>query len=58
MAAERPEDVGVIVDLVREGAYRAVIDVAMPLARIAEAHARVDSGHKRGTVVVTMEDAA
>ncbi|MBL8719410.1 MAG: NAD(P)-dependent alcohol dehydrogenase [Myxococcales bacterium] len=57
MAAERPEDVAVIVDLVRAGAYRAVIDDVMPLARIAEAHARVDSGHKRGSVVVTMEDA-
>lgn len=58
VARERPEDVGAIVDLVRAGAYRAVIDDTMPLARIAEAHARVDSGHKRGTVVVTMEDAA
>jgi NADPH:quinone reductase-like Zn-dependent oxidoreductase len=58
MAEERPEDVAVIVDLVRDGAYRAVIDDAMPLARIAEAHARVDSGHKRGSVVITMEDAA
>jgi NADPH:quinone reductase-like Zn-dependent oxidoreductase len=58
VSAERPEDVAVLVDLVREGAYRAVIDDTMPLVRIAEAHARVDSGHKRGSVVVTMEDAA
>jgi hypothetical protein len=35
--------------------YRAVIDASMPLSRIAEAHARVDSGHKRGSVVVTLE---
>lgn len=58
VAEERPEDVAVLLDLVREGAYRAVIDEAMPFARIAEAHARVDSGHKRGSVVVTIEDAA
>jgi len=58
VAEEHIENVGVIVDLVHEGAYRAVIDDAMPLARIAEAHARVDSGHKRGSVVVTMDDAA
>lgn len=57
-ATERAQDVAVLLDLVREGAYRAVIDDAVPLARIAEAHARVDSGHKRGAVVVTMEDAA
>ena len=58
VAAERPEDVGVLVDLVRKGVYRAVIDGTMPLAHIAEAHARVDTGHKRGTVVITIEDAA
>ena len=58
VSAERPEDVAVLVDLVREGAYRAVIDETMPLARIAEAHARVDTGRKRGSVVVTMEEAA
>ncbi|MDO9019135.1 MAG: NAD(P)-dependent alcohol dehydrogenase [Deltaproteobacteria bacterium] len=55
VAAERPEDVRRLVELARDGVYRAVIDASMPLSRIAEAHARVDSGHKRGSVVVTLE---
>lgn len=52
---ERPEDVRHLVELAREGTYRAVIDATVPLARIAEAHARVDSGRKRGSVVVAIE---
>lgn len=58
VAKERPEDVRAIVALVREGAYRAVVEDVLPLSRIAEAHARVDGGHKRGSIVVTMDDAA
>lgn len=54
VAAERPDDVRCLVGLARDGAYRAVIDATMPLTRIAEAHARVDSGRKRGSVVVTL----
>ena len=55
VSAERPEDVQRLVELARDGVYRAVIDASMPLSRIAEAHARVDSGRKRGSVVVTLE---
>ncbi|MEZ4409034.1 MAG: NAD(P)-dependent alcohol dehydrogenase [Polyangiales bacterium] len=58
VAAERAGDVRRLAELASEGAYRAVIDDTVPLARIAEAHARVDSGHKRGSVVVTVDDAA
>lgn len=58
VAAERKDDVLALVAMAREGAYRAVIDETLPLARIAEAHARVDTGHKRGSVVVTMDDRA
>jgi NADPH:quinone reductase-like Zn-dependent oxidoreductase len=36
------------------GRYRPVIDQVFPLDRIAEAHARVESGRKRGSVVVTV----
>jgi NADPH:quinone reductase-like Zn-dependent oxidoreductase len=48
------EDLRAAMDLVREGALRPVIDAAIPLARVAEAHARVDTGRKRGSVVLTM----
>ena len=32
-----------------------VVDSCYPLDRIAEAHRRVEAGHKRGNVIVTME---
>ncbi|MCC4249578.1 MULTISPECIES: NAD(P)-dependent alcohol dehydrogenase [Microbacterium] len=41
-----------LVDRVAEGTLTPVIDATLPLDRIAEAHARVDSGHKVGTVLV------
>jgi NADPH:quinone reductase-like Zn-dependent oxidoreductase len=40
--------------LAETGAYRPVIDQVFPFERIADAHARVDSGRKRGSVVVTI----
>ncbi len=36
------------------GWYRPVIDQVLPLARIAEAHARVESRRKRGSVVIAI----
>jgi hypothetical protein len=33
---------------------RAVIDRTLPLERIAEAHALVDTGRKRGAVVIAV----
>lgn len=55
VAAERPEDVRFLAELAREGVLRPVVDMALPLARIADAHARVDSGRKRGSVVVVLD---
>jgi NADPH:quinone reductase-like Zn-dependent oxidoreductase len=42
-----------LLDLVASGALRPVIDSVLPFDQIAEAHRRVDSGHKVGSVVVT-----
>ncbi|MFD9699442.1 zinc-binding dehydrogenase [Lentzea sp. NPDC059081] len=44
----------VISSLADGGKLRVVIDRTYPLARIAEAHRHVDSGHKRGNVVITV----
>lgn len=55
-AAERPEDLAVLKELAEAGAFRPVIDRVYPLERIVEAHARVDTGHKKGSVVITLED--
>ncbi|HVI00982.1 MAG TPA: zinc-binding dehydrogenase [Enhygromyxa sp.] len=43
-----------LAELARTGAFRPVIDSRYPFERIAEAHARVDSQRKRGSVVVTL----
>jgi NADPH:quinone reductase-like Zn-dependent oxidoreductase len=48
------EDLRTALDLARAGALRPVIDATFPLAQIANAHARVDSGRKRGSVVLRM----
>ncbi|MFO0615958.1 MAG: NAD(P)-dependent alcohol dehydrogenase [Polyangiaceae bacterium] len=48
------EDLAAAIDLARSGALRPVIDATYPLSRVADAHARVDSGRKRGSVVLTL----
>lgn len=55
-APERAEDIATLVALCEAGVYKPVIDSRFPLARIAEAHARVDTGRKVGSVVVVMDD--
>ncbi|WP_349426721.1 zinc-binding dehydrogenase [Microbacterium sp. LWS13-1.2] len=42
--------------LAAAGDVRPVIDRVYPLDRIREAHAYVDSGRKRGSVIVTLAD--
>lgn len=42
--------------LIEADKIRAVIDRRYPLARAAEAHAYVDTGRRRGTVVLTITD--
>lgn len=54
MATEHPEDVAFLADLAAKGQYRVVIDQTFDFDDIAQAHARVDSKHKRGSVVVRM----
>ncbi|MFO0548665.1 MAG: NAD(P)-dependent alcohol dehydrogenase [Polyangiaceae bacterium] len=53
-ALGRVEDLATLADLAEQGVYTPVIDRVVPFADITEAHARVDSGHKRGSVVITM----
>jgi NADPH:quinone reductase-like Zn-dependent oxidoreductase len=54
-AAElKRQDLLVLRDLVEKSSLAAVIGARYPLERIAEAHARVDAGHKKGNIVVTM----
>ncbi len=52
MATEKLVDLETIRDLAARGVIRATIDRRLPFERIAEAHALVDSGRKRGAVVI------
>ncbi|MFZ5574136.1 MAG: NAD(P)-dependent alcohol dehydrogenase [Pseudomonadota bacterium] len=55
MAGERRQDLEHLAALFAAGAYRPAIDRVYPFARIREAHAYVDTGRKRGSVVVTFD---
>lgn len=53
-AVERQEDVQWLADQAAAGKYQPVIDSVYPLEAIVAAHQRVDTGHKVGSVIVTM----
>lgn len=53
-AAERSEDLRFLAELAAAGAYKVVVDRRYPLERIAEAHRYVDTGRKKGNVIVTV----
>ena len=53
VAVRRP-DLQQLADLAASGAYRPVVEHRFPFERIAEAHRVVETGHKRGSVVVTL----
>ncbi len=55
-AAERAEYISTLAELCETGAFKPVIDQVLPFARIADAHARVDTGRKVGSVVVVFGD--
>jgi NADPH:quinone reductase-like Zn-dependent oxidoreductase len=51
-AEERREDMEALVDLAVQGRFRPLIDSVRPFAELPAAHARADSGRKRGSAVV------
>lgn len=53
-AAERPEDLQFLAKLAQEGKFTPFIDRRYPFDQIAEAHRYVDTGRKRGNVVITL----
>lgn len=52
---ERAEDLGFLAGLAETGAFRPVIDRCYPLEQIAAAHRYVDTGRKRGNVVIILQ---
>lgn len=57
-ASENPSTVAEVMRLAAEGRIKPVIEERFPFERIADAHRLVDSGRKRGAVVVTLDPRA
>lgn len=56
LSTEKAEDLDYITTLVEQGEFRSVIDQCFPLEQAAKAHAYVESGHKKGSVVITVQE--
>ena len=53
-AAGKAEDLHFLAGLAQKGEYRPVIDRVYPFDQIRGAYGRVETGHKKGNLVITL----